>query len=96
LFPIEVKAIPIRENTAPATALVIVRWKPSAGSRSLSGISALSAPPARILARSDDSVRFAHREPASPFQSARGDDRGVGYRTFTVETACATRFSLAD
>ena len=30
------------------TALATVRWKPSAGSRSLSDISALSAPPARI------------------------------------------------
>jgi len=34
--------------TLVVTALVIVRWKPSARSRSLSDISTLSAPPARI------------------------------------------------
>jgi len=70
--------------TPVATALDSVRWKPSARSRSLSGISALSAPPARILARSATPLR---REPASPFQSARDEICGVGYQTFYVETA---------
>jgi len=41
-------------------------------------------------ARAGDCVRSAHREPASPFQSARETFCGVGYRTFHVETACAT------
>jgi len=91
------------------TALVLVRWKPSARSRSLSEISALSAPPARIVARSGDWARYARREPASrvvPPRSASGASRHarlalpvrqddfcqVRYRTFTVETACATYF----
>ena len=38
----------------------------------------------------------AGREPASPFQSARGDFCGNAYRTFHAETACATRILLAD
>jgi hypothetical protein len=60
-----------------------------------------------------DSVRFAHRDPASrvvPPRSASGAWRharlalpvrqgrvcGIGYRSFHVETACATGFFLAD
>jgi len=51
---------------------------------------------ARIVARSGDFARSARRDPASPFQSARGDFCGVSYRTFHVETACATYVSLVD
>jgi len=40
------------DATATAAALDPERWKPSTRSRSLSGISALSAPPARIEPRS--------------------------------------------
>jgi len=47
-------------------------------------------------ARSGDSVRSAHRDPASPFQSARDMICEVGRRTFHVETACATKVFLAD
>jgi len=75
---------------APATPLVLVRWKPSTRSQSLSDISALSAPPARIGIAEATLLR---RERASPFQSARNVICGVGYRSFNVETACATYFS---
>jgi len=82
------------------TAVIVVRWKPSARSRSLSGIFSLEQPHrsalARIVARSSDFGRFAPRDPASPFQSARGSVRGGGYRPFHVETACATYFFLVD
>ena len=78
------------------TALVIVRWKPSERSRSLSGISALSAQPARIVARSGDWAHCVRRERTSPFQSARDDVCGIGYRAIHVETTCETIFSLAD
>jgi len=51
--------VTVRDGTAaatavagPATAVIGVRWKPSAGSRPLSEISALSAPPAQIVAHS--------------------------------------------
>jgi len=47
-------------------------------------------------ARAGDSARSAHREHASPFQSAREAICGAGYRSFNVETACETRLSLAD
>jgi len=40
-----------------------------------------------------DVVRW---KPISPFQSARGSVCGDGYRTFHVETACATYVSLVD
>jgi len=40
--------VTIADRAAPATAAMIMRWKPSARSRSLRGISALSAQPARI------------------------------------------------
>jgi|GEM_PF-1332622 len=43
--------------------------------------------------RSDDSARFARRDPTSPFQSAREAVCGAGYRTKNVETACVTYFS---
>jgi len=93
------------------TALVLVRWKPSARSRSLSDISVLSAPPARIGVAEATPLR---RDPASrvvPPRSASGASRharlalpvrqgtqsvGVSHRTFTVEPACATYFFLAD
>jgi len=42
--------------------------------------------------RSDDSVRFAHREHTSPFQSARVISCRVGHRSFHVETARVTDF----
>ena len=48
------------------------------------------------MARSSDFGRFAPRDPASLFQSARGSVRGGGYRPFHVETACATYFFLMD
>jgi|GEM_PF-5390098 len=69
-----------------ATATIVVRWKPSVGSRSLTGISALSALPARI-GPAQSTTGLAAREPTSPFQSARVDICGVGYRPFNVETA---------
>jgi len=37
-------------------------------------------------------LRPSAREPASPFQSARGDVCGDGYRPFKVKSACATYF----
>jgi len=46
--------------------------------------------------RAADYTRYARRERASPFQSAREAICGVGYRTFHVETACVTGLSLAD
>jgi hypothetical protein len=50
-----------------ATGKKAERGKPSARSRSLSRISSLRSD----SACSDDIVRFAHRERASPFQSTR-------------------------
>jgi len=47
-------------------------------------------------ARAGDSAHCVRREPASPFQSARGDICGVGHRAFHVETASVTYISLAD
>jgi len=58
------------------TALTIVRWKPSTRSRSLSGISSFASL-TRIVARSDDSARYARREHVSPFQSARTISAGT-------------------
>jgi len=43
-------------------------------------------------ARSGDSVRSAHRQRPSPFQSARGIFVEVSFRTIQVKTACATYF----
>jgi len=94
--------VTIRVDTASATAiafvltaLVIVGWKPSARSRSLSGISALSAPPARIEpAQATPLPMVARARLALPVRQE--DVCGVGYRAFTVETACVTRISLAD
>jgi len=68
---VPVRAILIRGKPAPATALVIVRWKPSAGSRSLSGISSHEQPHrpalAQIVARSGD---YGLRPASSPRPSS--------------------------
>jgi len=88
--------VTIRAITANATAVIVVRWKPSAGSRSLSwDIRALRTAHADSGPLSD-SIRSAHREPTSPFQSARDLSVGVGYRSCHVVTACATSIPLAD
>jgi len=71
------------------TAVIVVRWKPSTRSRSLTGIFSLGHPHRTALARigpAQATTGFA-REPVSPFQSARNAICGVGYRTFHVETA---------
>ena len=49
-----------------AAALHVVRWKPSTRSRSLRGISALSAPPARIVARAATELHASASRPSSP------------------------------
>jgi len=79
--------------TASATARDVMQWKPSACSRSLPGISALSAPPARILARADDSAPDGRRDPASPFQSARSILAGSATGRSTLRRPVHPEFS---
>jgi hypothetical protein len=81
--------------TLVVTAVVLVRWKPSARSRSLSGIFSLSAPPTRIEpAQRLRSLRSPRAHLALPVRQDMFC--GDGYRPFNVETACATKSSLVD
>jgi len=98
---VEVREVTIRDSTAAATALagpetavIVVRWKPSARSRSLSGISALSAPPAQI-GPAQATTAFGPR-PRLALPVRQDMFCGDGYRPFSAETAGVPKFPLAD
>jgi len=67
------------------TALVLVRWKPSAGSRSLRDISTLSAPPAWIGVAQATPAFGPRAHLALPVRQEA--ICGGSYRPFHVETA---------
>jgi len=73
-----------------------VRWKPSAGSRSLTGIFSLEHPHRAALARigpAQATPAFGPR-PRLALPVRQDEICEAGYRTFHVGTACATYFVL--